>query len=77
MAGSVVGILLLGVLAVLVVASLSPIIQPVGGGADHPFQSHRGRKGSRFGQHQIEPRPRRVPLRLPFTSARKALSLPR
>ena len=77
MAGSLLGILLIGVLAVLVVASLSPIIQPVEGGADHPFQSHRGRKGSRFGRHQIEPRPRRVPLRLPFTSARKALSLPR
>jgi hypothetical protein len=57
MPGSIVGAILLGVLAVLVVASLSPIIQPVGGGADHPFQSHRGRKGLRSLRDQFAPRP--------------------
>ena len=77
MPGSVVGILLIGVLVVLVVASLSPIVQSVESGADHPFPFHRGRKWSRFGRHQIEPRPRRFLAWLPFISARKALSLPR
>ena len=47
MPGSVVGVILLGVLAVLVVISLTPIIRPGEGRAALPLLSHRGRKRPR------------------------------
>jgi hypothetical protein len=47
MPGSVVGAILLGVLAVLVVISLTPILRPGEGRVALPLPSYRGRKRPR------------------------------
>jgi hypothetical protein len=57
MSGSIVGAILLGVLAVLVVISLTPIVRPGEGRTAPSLLSQRGWKGLCFLRDQFAPRP--------------------